>query len=429
MNRKNFYDWCIDNNRQDLIDAWNKEKNGDIKNTKISERTIYYFTINNKYEDIKGIIPDIITRKGSDPFYKYNNSLGLYIINNFEEDYLNRIWSEQNNISPFEITKGSEKELFFKCIEKDYHPDYISTPSKIINGNRCPYCAHKIIHPLDSFAQYHIDNTDKDFLLKYWDEKNIINPYNIPPFQNNKHIYIKCQNIPYHIYKTTPSNFSMGHRCPYCNHISEKVHYLDSLGSIYPEINNIWSSKNKMTPYDLRCKSHKKIWLKCSAGKHADYQRKVSDYINNKARHCPECTKERTRSYIEEKVYDYITQELGFDVNCEYNCSLIAINPLTKYKLPYDNEVVELKLIIEVHGIQHYQESGWHITQSKNSKRDIHSEFVYQQQKDEYKKQYAISKGYEYLEIPYWTIDNDDYKILINNKINEIKVSTVETAG
>ena len=39
------------------------------------------------------------------------------------------------------------------------------------------------------------------------------------------------------------------------------------------------------------------------------------------------------------------------------------------------------------------------------------------------KKDYALSRGYFYLAIPYWTNDeNETWKSLINNKINAIKM-------
>ena len=52
-----------------------------------------------------------------------------------------------------------------------------------------------------SFAEYHIQNTDPNFLEKYWDyEKNIVNPYKISRCTHTK-IWIKCQNKNYHKYK------------------------------------------------------------------------------------------------------------------------------------------------------------------------------------------------------------------------------------
>ena len=72
-----------------------------------------------------------------------------------------------------------------------------------------------------------------------------------------------------------------------------------------------------------------------------------------------------------------------------------------------------MKLIIEVHGMQHYKiSSGYFFSDTY----ELHKRKLY----DRYKRMYAKSKGYYYLEIPYWTEKNDTYKQLINNKIKEI---------
>ena len=86
--------------------------------------------------------------------------------------------------------------------------------------------------------------------------------------------------------------------------------------------------------------------------------------------------------------------------------------------LPFDDEIVEKIAIIEVHGIQHYEETGWHITQAKISGRTPIEEFEYQKWKDKFKKDYAIQQGYIYIEIPYWTIIDNSFKEIITNNIN-----------
>ena len=55
------------------------------------------------------------------------------------------------------------------------------------------------------------------------------------------------------------------------------------------------------------------------------------------------------------------------------------------------------------------------------SGRTPEEEFEYQKYKDNYKKNYALEHGYFYLEIPYWSIDDESYTNLINNKIKEIE--------
>ena len=106
-------------------------------------------------------------------------------------------------------------------------------------------------------------------------------------------------------------------------------------------------------------------------------------------------------------------------VNTEFNCSIIPINPDTGYKMPYDIEIVDYKLIIEVNGEQHYN-----IFKKNHPWLDGLSPEEYlkkRKQYDRYKKNYALSCGYNYLEIPYTALTNQNYISLIDNKINKIK--------
>jgi hypothetical protein len=108
----------------------------------------------------------------------------------------------------------------------------------------------------------------------------------------------------------------------------------------------------------------------------------------------------------------------------EYDCTIIPINPKTKYLLPFDNELIinnKISLIIETQGLQHYIVNSWYKTLSNKHKTTPEYELHKRQLYDRYKRIYAKSKGYYYLEIPYWT-DNkqNEWKSLIDNKINEI---------
>ena len=80
----------------------------------------------------------------------------------------------------------------------------------------------------------------------------------------------------------------------------------------------------------------------------------------------------------------------------------------------------------EVHVSQHYEMCNWHVKDSKKYNTTPEDEFKYQQDKDRFKKEYALSKGYEFLEVPYWTDDeNNTYREIIINKINNVLHKTV----
>ena len=88
--------------------------------------------------------------------------------------------------------------------------------------------------------------------------------------------------------------------------------------------------------------------------------------------------------------------------------------------MPYDNEILDLKLIIEVHGIQHYTITNFAKMSAKKFNTTPEYELEYLRWKDNYKKQFALDNGYSYLEIPYLAEKDDYYKKIIDDKIKEI---------
>lgn len=427
-----FYQWCLDNKRYDLIDAWDDKLNiNDMRFVSRGSCEKYYFKVLDVAPSVLYRISDI-TCKGHSPIDKFYNSFGYYLINHFGEDAIQRYWSDKNQLTPWDYDAGSGKKVWFKCQEKNYHEDYIATIDRFTRGNRCPWCAGKMVHPLDSFAQYNINRLGMDFLEKYWCDNNTVDPWKIRPFTTDV-IYIQCQTKSYHKYDTTAANFSSGILCPFCN--KKRVHPLDSFGAQFPEVRTVWSDKNIKTPFDYRVTSHVKVWFKCGNGKHEDYQRRIADYSYKGFTECPECVREHEDSFFQLKVKTLL-ECMPYVILHEYSCTIVPVNPNTKCKMPFDNEVCDvngMNLIIEVHGIQHYELCGWHITQAKKSGRTPEEEFEYQKWKDKFKRDYALAHGYKYLEVPYYTILDDTYIKLITNTINEINNTTsqetLETAG
>lgn len=95
--------------------------------------------------------------------------------------------------------------------------------------------------------------------------------------------------------------------------------------------------------------------------------------------------------------------------------------------MPYDNDlqINNIHLIIETHGKQHYEVTQLtHMYAEREGISDVES-LRYQQYRDKYKKDYALSfNGYYYLELSYKTIKNESFKTLIDNKIHEILTLT-----
>lgn len=417
-----FYQWCLDNNKQELTDSWDYELNkDDIHYVPHGSSKKYYFKIEDRMPSILYTIADITGAKHLSPIKKFYNSFGYYLVNNFGENAIEKYWSTKNIKSPWDYDRRSGQKIWMICQEKEYHDDYRTSPDKFVDGCRCPWCAGKIVHPLDSFAQYNIDRLGEDFLSKYWCDDNTIDPWSIRPFVNDIRVKIQCQNKDYHKYITYASNFSLGEGCPFCRGL--RVHYLDSVGLLCPEILSVWSDQNTKTPYEYSLYSHEIVFFKCKDGKHDDYQRRIADFTHKGFRECPRCVAlEKESSY--QKIVRTFLEQTSYSLLHEFDCTIIPINPLTKMKMPFDNELCNINgknLIIETHGPQHYELNGWHIERAKHTNRTPEEEFEYQKWKDNYKKEYAILNGYEYLEIPYYTVINGLYKKLIIEKIKSIQ--------
>ena len=351
-----------------------------------------------------------------------SKSFEQWCIENSRQDVLDRWDYELNGCSPKDVCYGTNKKYWFKCPTHPEHKSELKDIHSFTNGQegsiKCNQC--------NSIAQWFIDNNLD--IKDYWDyEKNgDLNPWAISRGSKKK-IWIKCQEKDYHgSYEIICKNFTLNNaRCPYCNNHHGLVHPKDSLGqkivNKYGEqyLRNIWSDKNEKSPFEYYPQSNQKIWWKCNDNKHDDYMRTICDSVRYEFR-CPQCSNERKCSFLQEKVDSYIKEKYGYKMLHEGYCNIIPINPQTNCPLPFDNEIEKLKLVIEVHGKQHYEITGFTYLTAEHYGTTAEEEFAYQIWKDDYKKKYALDNEYEYLEIPYWTENDESYKILIDNKINEI---------
>jgi hypothetical protein len=406
---KSFYDWCIENNRYDLLDRWDKINICNPEDISFSTHKSFYFICSDNLHNSELFNINSITSMNLKGCCSQCNSFYTWCLNNNKIDFI-ELWNDELNMKSIKsIPYGSKKKYYFRC-PRNLHESELKSISSLVKYKKlyCDQC--------NSIAQWGIDNICKDFLEKYWSEKNSIDPYKVSYGSKTK-IWIKCQLKDYHKYYNIGCNsFTSGVRCPYCK--GNKLNINDSLGVLVHEISNIWSDKNIKTFFDYSVWNDAKVWWKCQNNKHNDYYRSISSSHRSNFE-CPLCVKENKDSKLQKKVYDYIISNYSYKIEKEYNCSIIPKNPKTKMLMPYDNEIVELKLIIEVMGLQHYKKYAY----SSIWKSNILSpdEQLYQRKLyDRYKKLIAYANGFYFLYIPYWTEINESYKTLIDDKINEI---------
>lgn len=273
------------------------------------------------------------------------------------------------------------------------------------------------------------EQNNQEHLLYVWDyDLNSKTPDKIS-YCTSDYYYFKCPNnrhesTQYKILSLTRHGKTKT-LCRKCNSFAQYA--IDKFGQNILDL--YWDyNKNVIDPWEISHASTVNIWIKCiNSNNHDSYRTKPHLFLKGVG--CPICADEQKTSKLQDKVSDYIVNDLNFNIAHERQCSIVAVNPKNGYKLPYDNDVIigNTHLIIEVHGIQHYDvNNGWICKMAK--KYNISPQQVLRdiQWRDEYKKQYAISKDYYYLDIPYWTEFDNSYKTLIDDKIQEILSLTTQ---
>lgn len=133
-----------------------------------------------------------------------------------------------------------------------------------------------------------------------------------------------------------------------------------------------------------------------------DFTVKFKSVVNHKGHNCSAIVSSGesvVRDFLNKKHITYLTQRE----------TLKCINPDTGYTMPYDFEIPDRKVIIEVQGEQHRTFIEiFHI--------DMNG-FLYQQKKDTYKKEYAESQGYKVIELWYSDIETGRYKEILEAEL------------
>ena len=143
----------------------------------------------------------------------YENSFAYYIEKVLGEP-IEKYWDfNKNTVNPYHIRKKSNKKIWIKCTETDYHGSYEVRCADFTSGVRCGYCnptgKKPKIHPLDSFGYKHFDK------VMSWHPDNKISPFRVSPSCKKKCKFI-CPECGY-IWSAKISNINNGTWCPVCN--------------------------------------------------------------------------------------------------------------------------------------------------------------------------------------------------------------------
>ena len=387
---KSLYDWCIENDRQDILELWDYTLN------KVSPKDVAYRT-HSKYwfKCEKGVHPS--EEKSIDRLVGGNTKLSCkqcnfysfkqWCLNNDKKSWLD-LWDyELNGCNPEDVAYSSNKKFWFKCPRGLHSSEQKSL--NLLTNNRLKLNCNKC----NSFGQWLTDTFGVDALEKYWDYKtNKVDPFSISRGSTKK-VWIKClEKIHHESYKVSCCDFCKGQRCSYCS--GKKVHPKDSFGQMliddYGEdaIGRLWSKRNALDPFKIAPYSHKKVWMICLKDEeHEDYEVACYNYIKGSG--CPKCNE----SHGEQKIRKYLKLHNISFVPQKAFPNLLGIK---NGSLTYDFYLPEQNILIEYQGEYH---DGTAYQQTEEN-------FLKQQEHDRRKREYAESYNIRLLEIWYWDFYN-----------------------
>lgn len=288
-------------------------------------------------------------------------------------------------------------------------------PSSLLNNGGCPNCfklhQSEIVRAAKLNSENCFANGDQKLLSEwqYCVDSPSLSPQDFA-CGSSLISHWKC-SVCGHEWDASVNNRTNGHGCPSCTNKKKRTHdeFLSDIADMLDRIEVLEEYRASDKPIKVRC-------INCGH----EWSPVARSLLNGCG--CRVCSLANQTSSLQRLVVNYLKDKIQQEPLHEDECTLKCYNPTTGRLLPFDNEVnVDgQKLIIEVHGMQHYVATGF--VKMSAEKLGVLSEelFEYNQWKDAYKKQFAIEHGYMYLEIPYWTEKNEAYKEMIDKKINEI---------
>lgn len=140
---KSFYDWCVENDREDLLLRWDYELNVCSPNeVSYASNTFIWFKclLHPEHHSEEKRIKDITSGHLKTSNCKQCNSVGQHIIDKYGKEFLYKIWSDKNEISPFDIELNSNIVCWWNCLDEKHEPFKRSCYSSKSLEYRCPNC-------------------------------------------------------------------------------------------------------------------------------------------------------------------------------------------------------------------------------------------------------------------------------------------------
>lgn len=161
--------------------------------------------------------------------------------------------SERNHVSPMQITYGSNKKYWWKCIKRH---EWSASPNNRFNGSNCPFCSSRKFHSDNSLA------VKAPHLIKEWhpNKNGKRTPYDVLPTGNKKFWWL-CEKG--HEWETAVGGRYAGNGCPDCS--GRRPSATHNFAYQHPDLAVEWHphKNDGLTPDRVTPRSRKLVWWLC----------------------------------------------------------------------------------------------------------------------------------------------------------------------
>lgn len=185
---------------------------------------------------------------------------------------------KNNGLTPFEVTPGSDKKVWWMC--KEGH-EWEASISSRVRGNGCPYCSGKV-----AISGYNDLKTVNPKLASEWHPtRNKKSPSEYLP-KSNKKVWWKCNQCGYE-WEAAIYSRTAGRNCPCC--AGQVVQAgVNDLATTHPELSLEWhpAKNGELNPTNVTKGTDKKVWWKCAE---CGYEWEAFIYSRTAGNGCPFC--------------------------------------------------------------------------------------------------------------------------------------------
>ena len=271
-------------------------------------------------------------------------------------------WSNKNNITPREISLNSNKKYWFNC-DRCPH-DFETSLGKINIGRWCPYCSNKKLCNNNNCGICFNKSFASSKRAINWSVKNNLAPRDAH-LNSDKKYRFNCDKCTHEFEARLHDITGKDSWCPYCSNkklcSDNECNHCSNNSFATHEKAKYWSVKNgNITPRQVFKSSYNKYWFNCD---NCPHEFKSVLYSINGGNWCPIC-----KNKTETKLHEALSQNYQVIYQPKYDW---CINIETNRRLPFDFEISDYNIIIELDGDQHFKQvSNW-ISPEETRQRDI----------------------------------------------------------